>query len=149
AQMDIHLIEATGRLLNGMSDKSGAKALEYLKEMGVQVHLNHVVKSYDGKEVVFLNGETLKSHTLIWAAGVKGQPIEGIKIESIGGGSRILVDEFNRVQGYQNIFAIGDAALMEGDPGWPQGHPQVAPPAMQQGRLVADNIRKLLEKKPL
>ncbi len=149
AQMDIHLIEATGRLLNGMSDKSGAKALEYLKEMGVQVHLNHVVKSYDGKEVVFLNGETLKSHTLIWAAGVKGQPIEGIKIESIGRGSRILVDEFNRVQGYQNIFAIGDAALMEGDPGWPQGHPQVAPPAMQQGRLVADNIRKLLEKKPL
>lgn len=149
AQMDIHLIEATGRLLNGMSEKSGAKALQYLRDMGVQVHLNHAVKSYDGKEVVFLNGQTLKSRTLIWAAGVKGQPIEGIKIESIGRGSRIVVDEFNRAKGYENIFVIGDAALMEGDPGWPQGHPQVAPAAMQQGRLVAENIRKIIDKKPL
>lgn len=147
--MDIHLIEATGRLLNGMSEKSGAKALQYLREMGVHVHLNHAVKSYDGKEVIFLNGQSLKSRTLIWAAGVKGQPIEGISVDAVGRGARILVDEFNRVQGYGNIFAIGDAALMQGDPGFPQGHPQMAPPAMQQGELVAENIKRLIEKKPL
>jgi NADH dehydrogenase len=147
--MDIHLVEATGRLLNGMSEKSGAKALQYLREMGVHVHLNHAVKSYDGKEVVFLDGQTLKSRTLIWAAGVKGQPIDGIRVESIVRGSRILVDQYNRVSGYENIFAIGDAALMQGDPGFPQGHPQVAPPAMQQGRLVAKNISRLIGKKPL
>jgi NADH dehydrogenase, FAD-containing subunit len=148
-QMDIHLVEATGRLLNGMAEKSGAKALQYLKDMGVHVHLNRSVKSYDGKEVVFGDGTTLKSRTLIWAAGVKGQPIEGIRTEAIGRGARILVDEYNRVKGYENVFAIGDAALMHGDPGFPLGHPQMAPPAMQQGKLVAQNIRRLLEKKPM
>src|SRR5690606_34136069 len=148
-QMDIHLIEATGRLLNGMSEKAGEKALQYLKEMGVQVHLNLAVKSYDGKEVVFQNGSRVKSRTLIWAAGVKGQPIEGINKEAVGKGARILVDTFNRVTGYENIFAIGDAALMEGDPGFPQGHPQMAPPAQQQGRLLAKNLRRLINNQPL
>ncbi len=147
--MDIHLIEATGRLLNGMSEKAGQKALQYLKEMGVQVHLNLAVKSYDGREVVFQNGTRVKSRTLIWAAGVKGQPIEGVSKESVGRGARILVDEFNRVKGYTNVFAIGDAALMEGDPGFPQGHPQMAPPAMQQGQLLAKNIRRLINNQPM
>jgi NADH:ubiquinone reductase (H+-translocating) len=149
AHMDIHLIEATGRLLNGMSEKSGEKALKYLKEMGVHVHLNHAVRSYDGKDVVFHNGEKLHSRTLIWAAGVKGQPVSGISVEAIGRGGRILVDQYNLVKGYSNIFAIGDAALMDGDPGFPEGHPQVAPPAMQQGRLVAANIKRLIGKKTL
>jgi NADH dehydrogenase len=147
--MDIHLIEATGRLLNGMSDIAGQKALQYLKEMGVDVQLNTAVKSYDGETVTFQNGQTLKSRTLIWAAGVKGQPIEGISPEALGKGSRILVNEFNLVKGYDNIFAIGDAALMAGDPDYPQGHPQMAPPAMQQGTLVAKNLRRLVQKKPL
>jgi NADH:ubiquinone reductase (H+-translocating) len=147
--MDIHLIEATGRLLNGMSERSGEKALQYLRDMGVQVHLNLAVKSYDGKEVVFQNGETLQSRTLIWAAGVKGQPIEGIHAEAVGRGARVVVDQFNLVKGYKNIFAIGDAAMMDGDPGFPYGHPQMAPPAMQQGRLVAENIKRLIENKPL
>lgn len=149
SHMDIHLIEATGRLLNGMSDIAGAKALQYLKEMGVDVQLNAAVKSYDGETVTFQNAETLKSRTLIWAAGVKCQPIEGITASAIGKGSRVLVNEYNLVKGYDNIFAIGDAALMEGDPDYPQGHPQVAPPAMQQGVLVAKNLRRLMEKKPL
>jgi NADH:ubiquinone reductase (H+-translocating) len=149
AHMDIHLIEATDRLLNGMSPQSGEKALKYLKDMGVDVKLNHAVKSYDGRDVVFQNGEKLTSRTLIWAAGVKGQPIEGISKESIGRGARIVVNEFNQVRGYDNIFAIGDAAIMEGDPDFPQGHPQMAPPAMQQGGLVAENIKRLIEKKRL
>ena len=111
--MNIHLVEATPRLLNGMSDVSGQKALEYLQGMGVDVHLNKAVKSYDGHEVVFASGEKLIRRNLIWAAGVKGQPINGIKPESIGRAGRILVDEFNRVKGYDNIFAVGDACLME------------------------------------
>jgi NADH:ubiquinone reductase (H+-translocating) len=149
AHMDIHLIEATGRLLNGMSEHSGQKALQYLKEMGVDVRLNSTVKSYDGHEVALLSGEKLYSSTLIWAAGVKGQTIPGIKRESIGRGSRIMVNQFNQVKGYENIFAIGDAALMEGDPTYPQGHPQMAPAAIQQGKLVAENIKRIIEKKPL
>jgi NADH dehydrogenase len=131
-----------------MSEKAGRKALEYLQQMGVKVHLNCAVKSYDGYEVMFNTGEKLITRTMIWAAGVKGQPVEGISAESLGRGSRFRVDEFNRVKGYENIFAIGDAALMEGDPGFPNGHPQMAQPAIQQGRLLADNIRRLINKKP-
>jgi NADH:ubiquinone reductase (H+-translocating) len=147
--MDIHLIEATPRLLNGMSEKSGQKALKYLQEMGVDVHLNTAVESYDGQVVRFKGGKELKSRTLIWAAGVTGQPIAGMSLETLGRGARILVDQFNLVKGYSNIFAIGDAALMEGDPGFPKGHPQMAPPAMQQGRLVAKNIKNMISKRPL
>jgi NADH:ubiquinone reductase (H+-translocating) len=148
-QMDIHLIEATPRLLNGMSEIAGAKALDYLQEMGVKVHLNCAVKSYDGHEVVFNTGEKLISKTLIWAAGVKGNPVGGLSAGSLGKATRLKVNEFNQVQGYSNIFAIGDVALMEGDPDFPNGHPMMAPPAMQQGVLVAKNIERLLQKQPL
>lgn len=148
--MDIHLIEATGRLLNGMSEIAGDKALQYLHEMGVKVHLNTAVKSYDGHEVHFNNGNMLKTHTLVWAAGVKASPIPGLNIEAVGRASRIKVDEFNRVKGYENIFAIGDACIMEGaDKDFKQGHPQVAPPAMQQGRLLAKNIKRIIANKKL
>jgi NADH dehydrogenase len=149
AQMDINLVEASPRLLNGMSTQAGEKALEFLTEMGVKVHLNAAVKSYDGYEVVLSTGEKLISRSLIWAAGVKGNPIEGINPELITRGNRLQVDEFNRVKGYENIFAIGDVALMEGDTKSPKGHPMMAPPAQQQGRLLAKNITNLISKKPL
>jgi NADH dehydrogenase len=146
SQMDIHLVEATPRLLNGMSDKAGRAALEYLQNMGVKVHLNCAVKSYDGYAVIFNTGEKLITKTMIWAAGVKGQPIAGLSAESLGRAQRIKVDQFNRVKGYGNIFAIGDAAIMEGDTGFPNGHPQMAQPALQQGKLVAENIKRLITK---
>jgi NADH:ubiquinone reductase (H+-translocating) len=150
SQMDIHLVEATPRLLNGMSEIAGKKALDYLTSMGVQVHLNTAVKTYDGDEVLFSTGEKLITKTLIWAAGVKGNPVGGISAESLGRASRLKVDAFNRVNGYNNIFAIGDVALMEGaDPDFPKGHPMMAPPAMQQGELVAKNIKRILKKKEL
>ncbi|MCW5911742.1 MAG: NAD(P)/FAD-dependent oxidoreductase [Cyclobacteriaceae bacterium] len=148
-QMDIHLVEASPRLLNGMSTQAGEKARQFLTEIGVKVHLDAAVKSYDGYEVVLSTGERLISRSLIWAAGVKGNPVEGIGENAITRGNRILVDEFNRVKGHENIFAIGDVALMEGDEKFPKGHPMMAPPAQQQGRLVAKNIRSLIQKKPL
>jgi NADH:ubiquinone reductase (H+-translocating) len=147
--MDVHLVEAGPRLLNGMSKDASSKALEYLQNMGVKVHLNCVVKSYDGYEVVFNTGEKLISRTMIWAAGVKGTPIEGLSQQAIGRGGRIKVDAFNRVTMYENIFAIGDAAIMEGDESFPMGHPMMAPPAIQQGRLLAKNLKRLMLKKPI
>lgn len=147
--MEIHLIEATPRLLNGMSEIASRKAHEYLEKMSVKVHLNCAVKSYDGYEISLNTGDKLISRTMIWAAGVTGQPIAGIPAESLGRSGRIKVDEFNRVSGYENIFAIGDAAIMEGDLGFPAGHPQMAPPAMQQGRLVAENIKRMINKRPI
>jgi NADH:ubiquinone reductase (H+-translocating) len=149
SQMDIHLVEATGRLLNGMSEDASKKALQFLEGMGVKVHLNVAVKSYDGYEVALSNGVKLISRTLMWAAGVKGNPVAGLHADIIGRGNRIKVDQFNRVSGYENIFAIGDVALMEGDVKFPNGHPMVAPPAMQQGRLLAINIERLINKKTL
>ena len=149
SQMDIHLVEATGRLLNGMSEDASKKALQFLEGMGVKVHLNVAVKSYDGYEVALSNGVKLISRTLMWAAGVKGNPVAGLHTDIIGRGNRIKVDQFNRVSGYENIFAIGDVALVEGDIKFPNGHPMVAPPAMQQGRLLAYNIERLINKKTL
>jgi NADH:ubiquinone reductase (H+-translocating) len=148
--MDIHLVESGDRLLGGMSPIASQKALEYLHKMGVDVHLKKAVKSYDGHEALLNTGEKLISKTMIWAAGVKGQPLAGLNSEVIGRGARIKVDEFNRVKGYENIFAIGDAAIMEGgDPKFPNGHPMMSPPAMQQGQLLAENIKRHQEKKPM
>ena len=149
SHMDIHLIEAGPRLLNGMSEKASAKALKYLNEMGVEVRLNCAVKSYDGYEMTFNTGEKLISRTMIWAAGVKGNPVDGLKPEVVARGNRLLVDAFSRIKGYENIFAVGDVALMEGDPKFPTGHPQMAPPAIQQGKLVARNIERLINKEPM
>jgi NADH dehydrogenase len=148
-EMDIHIVEASPRLLNGMSAQAGTKALEFLTEMGVKVHLGTAVKSYDGYEVILSTGEKLISRSLIWAAGVKGNPIEGLNPEVITKGNRIQVDQFNRVKGYENIFAIGDVAAMDGDEKFPKGHPQMAPPAQQQGKLVAKNIKNIVNKRPL
>jgi NADH dehydrogenase len=150
SKMDIHLVESGDRLLGGMSAIASQKALEFLQKMGVHVHLNKAVKSYNGHEVVLSSGDKLLSKTMVWAAGVKGQPLPGLSSDVIGRGARIKVDEFNRVKGYENIFAIGDAAIMEGgDPKFPNGHPMMSPPAMQQGQLLAENLIRLQEKKTM
>jgi len=147
--MDIHLVEASPRLLNGMSDKAAEKALLYLRKMGVKVHLNVAVKSYNGYEAVFNNGEKINTRTLVWAAGVKGNLINGLDEKCVSPSKRLLVDKFNKVKGYENIFAIGDAAIMEGDKKFPKGHPMMAPPAMQQGALLADNLKRIIAKKQI
>lgn len=148
-EMDIYLVQASNRLLDGMSEQASQKALQFLEQMGVKVLLNTAVKSYDGQEVTLSTGQKLSSRSLIWAAGIKGNPIQGLPPESIGKGNRILTDQYSRVKGYNNIFAIGDVALMEGDEKFPQGHPQMAPPSQQQGRLVGKNIGNLIHKRNL
>ncbi len=149
SQMDIYLVEGSPRLLNGMSEPAGRKAQEYLEEMGVKVHTSTVVKSYDGYTLEFTNGNKLITKSVIWAAGVKGNPVAGIRPESIGRANRIKVNRFNQVLGYENIFAIGDVAVMEGDEKFPNGHPMMAPPGMQQGKLLAKNLRRQLAKKSM
>lgn len=144
-EMDIHLVEAGPRLLGAMSEKSGEKAQQFLEKMGVKVHLNTTVESYDGYHVKFAGGEELISKTLVWAAGVKGSPIDGIQAESFVGGNRLKVNHFNQVEGYENIYAVGDIASMV-DEDHPRGHPMMAPPAMQQGRHLAKNLRNKYQK---
>jgi NADH dehydrogenase len=122
-----------------MSEKSSKWALKYLQEMGVTVVLNAVVQSYDGETVYLKNGSTIRTKTLIWAAGVKGNVVPGLKDECLFKGNRIVVDGFNRAKCYENIYAIGDVAAMLSEE-HPQGHPMLAPVAKQQGETLARNL---------
>ncbi|MBT8273566.1 MAG: FAD-dependent oxidoreductase, partial [Bacteroidia bacterium] len=91
----------------------------------------------------------LQSETLIWAAGITGNPVEGIATASIDTRpNRYKVNQFNQVEGYHNIFALGDIALMSTED-YPLGHPQVAQPAIQQGKLLGKNLLKLLKGKAM
>ncbi|MEQ8628860.1 NAD(P)/FAD-dependent oxidoreductase [Ekhidna sp.] len=146
SKMNIYLIEGLDRLLNGMSDFAGKEALKYLKKMGVDVRLNTMVKDYENG-IIDLGDEEIKAETLIWAAGVKGRIIEGIDAEKVQK-SRILVDEYNRVKGMDNVFAIGDVAMMQTEE-LPNGHPMLAPVAIQQGEHLAKNIKRMFESKEL
>lgn len=141
--LKIYLIEAADRLLQGMTPKSSHDAAQSLSEMGVKVVLGKKVAGYKDRQVLFENGETIPTRTLIWTSGVKAVQIGNMSSEVIGRGGRILVDEINRVYGHDNIFAIGDQCLQTTDPGFPNGHPQLAQVAIQQGVLLADNFRKM------
>jgi NADH dehydrogenase len=141
SMMDIFLIESGAELLGPMSVQSQTHSLEYLQGLGVNVRLNTRVKDFDGRTVTMVDGSTLRSNNLIWAAGVKANPLAGLPATVLGRGGRILVNRYNQVQGFTDVFAIGDVALMSEEK-WPDGHPQVAQPAMQQGKLLAKNLVK-------
>ncbi|MEM9858710.1 MAG: NAD(P)/FAD-dependent oxidoreductase, partial [Bacteroidota bacterium] len=146
SKMSIILLEASSRLLGGMSDKSSERALRYLKKFHVDVYLNTLVETYDGKSAKLSNGEQINTHTLIWGAGVKGNYPDGLPDQAIEK-SRILVDEFSRVIETDNIFAIGDIASMKTED-YPQGHPMLAPVAIQQGDHLAINLKNITQHKP-
>ena len=144
SKMNIYLVEGLDRVLPPMDPESSKTTHGYLEELGIDVKLKTLVDSYDGETVVLTSGEQIKSQTLIWAAGVMGSMIDGVPTESIERG-RILVDAFNQVQGMTDIFAIGDIAYMKGgDPAFPNGHPGVAQPAIQQGERLAKNLGQLV-----
>ncbi|WP_224999921.1 NAD(P)/FAD-dependent oxidoreductase [Cesiribacter sp. SM1] len=146
-QMQIYLVEGLPRLLNGMSDKAGRKATKYLKDFEVNLMLNTIVESYDGKEVRLNNGEIIPTQTLVWAAGVKGNIIPGLPDEVIER-DRILVDDFNRVRGSDSIFAVGDIAQLTTEK-YPKGLPMLAPVAIQQGERLAKNLNRAMEGKEM
>lgn len=137
--MSIHLIESGNVLLNGMSESSSEKALRYLEAMGTKVHLGNRVISYDGINIKTNTGLTFRARSVIWTAGVKGNTPDGIKDESYAEGRRLLVNEYSELIGHENVYAIGDIALMRTER-YPKGHPMVAPAAIQQGKLLAENL---------
>lgn len=145
--MDIHLVQSGSSLLKGMSNEAAEKAKEQLERAGVKLWMNCRVKSYDGFKVLLDTGESLCTRTLIWAAGVTGNLIEGFADSSVKG-NRLKVDPFNRVEGYNNIFAVGDIALMS-SPESPDGYAMMAQPAIQQGKWLGKNIGRLIRKEQL
>jgi len=144
--MKLHLVDAGPRLLSAMSKKSGEKAFKYLKKFDVNVKLNTFVKDYDGRKVVLSDGSEILARTVIWAAGVKGNLIEGIPKSSIERG-RVLVDPFNKILGAEAAFAIGDVSIMASTSN-PNGDPMVAQVAIQQGKLLAKNFVNTQHKNP-
>lgn len=138
----ITLVEGSGKLLGPMSEKASQKAVEYLKDLLVDVRLNTMLKSYEDKIVTFADGHQEYCETLIWTAGVCGETLPGLSRDVIGRGGRVLVDRYNRVKGLEDsVFAIGDIALMATEK-WPAGHPQVAQPAIQQAVNLAKNLNR-------
>lgn len=148
--MNIYLIEAGPRLLPAMSEETSAHVLGYLRKMGVNVLLNKMVTDYADHRVLLADGSQIATRTFIWVSGVAAEKVGNLAPEHFGRGRRIIVDEFNRLRGYDNIFAIGDQCIMpEGDPHWAGGHPQLAQVAIQQGKLLARNLRALSAGKKL
>src|SRR5688572_2343531 len=145
SKMNIYLLEGSARTLGTMSEKSSAHSSKYLKKLGVTVLTSTMVKDYDGKEVLMLDGKTIPAATVIWAAGIKGNIPGGIDKDLIVKGNRIKADRYCRVPGYNNIYVIGDLAYIE-TPKYPNGHPQVAPVAMQQAELLAENLKRIERK---
>lgn len=146
--MDIHLIQSGPQLLKGMSDEAANEAKEILEKAGVKLWLNCRVKSYNGFKVQLDTGESLCTRTLIWAAGVTATVLDGLDQAILAPGNRLKVDSFSRLERYENIFAIGDIAAMATKES-AEGYAMMAQPAIQQGRWLGKNLRRLLENKEL
>ncbi len=139
--MHIYLIEAGPRLLSAMSPDSSAHVEKYLRSMGVNVLLGKMVTDFKDHRVFLKDGASIATRTFIWVSGVTATPVGNLDKSFLGRGGRIKVDAFNRVEGLDGVFCIGDQCIMpDGDPTCPGGHPQLAQVAIQQGRLLAKNL---------
>jgi len=147
SKMRIMLFEGSPSLLVGMTKKSSDKALEYLNKLGVEVNLNSMVEDYRNSVLSISDGRQINSKTVIWSAGVKANSVKGFPETTYVHGGRLKVDSYNRVDGYENIFALGDLCLMQ-TPKYPKGHPQVAQVAIQQAKLLGSNIIKIDNNSP-
>lgn len=147
-RMQVHVVDMEHRLLKTMSPQASRSAEEFLKKFDVNLWLNTKVTHYDGEIADLSNGKKLIASTVIWAAGVMGAVIPGLKKEAVTAFNRIKVNASNQLEGYNNIFAIGDVAAILTDK-TPQGHPMLAPVAIKQGRLLSLNLKRLIQKKSL
>lgn len=140
SEVSIKLVEGTGALLDAMGHKAGAKAIQYLRELECDVKLNTTVKSYsEDKMLAFADGNSEYCETVVWTAGVRGEEMPGFNPDAVEHNGRIRIDEYMRVEGMTDVYAIGDIAVMKSD-NYPHGHPQVAQVAIQMGRTLAHNL---------
>ncbi|MDT7829398.1 NAD(P)/FAD-dependent oxidoreductase [Pricia sp. S334] len=148
-EMEIHLFEGADQVLPPMSEQASKKATAFLHGLGVQIHLGTIVDSYDGETVAINDGTSMRCKNFIWAAGVTGAKLDGFTADKwVEKSNRFKVNPYNQVEGFTNVFAIGDVAYMETEE-YPNGHPQVAQPAIQQGELLARNLERLLNGKQM
>lgn len=132
-----------------MSAKTHKDVYDILTRLGVHVKLNTMVTRYEDDVVLLSDGTRIDSKTMIWCAGVTANTFDGISKESLGRGMRMITDEYHKVKNYDNIFAIGDISIQSHDDGYPNGHPQVAQPAIQHGKSLAKNFIAMAKGRPL
>ncbi|MEP6464785.1 MAG: NAD(P)/FAD-dependent oxidoreductase [Parafilimonas sp.] len=140
SKMNILLVEGSPETLGAMSEKSSEQSRKYLTALGVTVKTGTVVKDYDGTTATLSTGESIRTKTVLWAAGIKGNVPAGIDAALIVRGNRIKVDRYNKITGTENMYAIGDIAYME-TPKYSHGHPQLANVAINQGKNLAINLK--------
>lgn len=138
-KLKIYLVEAGSKTLAAMSDESSKDSSEYLTKLGVIIKTNTALKDYNGETAILSTGEQVPAALVIWAAGIKGNIPAGIDKNFIARGNRIIVDRYNRINGHENIYAIGDVAYMQ-TPLYANGHPQLANVAIGQAQTLAQNI---------
>jgi NADH dehydrogenase len=136
----IYLVDGAPKVLGAMSEASQKYTLKSLAGMGIEVKLNMQVKDFAGNKVIFTDGQEIETETLVWAAGVSASTFEGTPAEWYGRGKRLIVDAFNKIAGSSNIYAIGDTCLQTSESLYPNGHPQMAQVAIQQGTNLAKNL---------
>lgn len=141
--MHIYLIEAGDRLLAGLSQESSQKAYEFLKSMGVDIQFGKMVTDYRDHKVIMKDGTEIPTRTFLWVSGIRANAMPGIDESHLGRGFRFKVDEYNRIPGVEDVFAIGDQCLQTSDAAYPNGHPQVAQVAIQQAKNLAKNLKKI------
>ena len=147
--VEIILVDGGKVVLAPMSPQSQQDTFEALTKLGVKIKFDYQVKDYVADTIIFTNGERIATKNLIWAAGVTASVFEGLPVESYGRGRRMLVDEYNKVNGTENIYAVGDTCFQTTDAHFPNGHPQVAQVAIQQGLNLAKNLQSLVNGKAL
>ena len=148
-RMEINLVQGADRVLDAMSEKASAKAEDFLEALGVNVWKEVLVTDYDGNLVTTNTDLQFESATVIWTAGVKGATVKGLDAgDFVVQGNRLKVNRFNQIEKFPDIFAIGDIAFMT-EEAFPGGHPMMAQPAIQQGRLLGVNLMRLVQGKEM
>ena len=141
-QAPIVLVTAGKTLLEPMSAFAQTYTEQTLRQMGVELILNTFVTDYDGEVVCLSDDSRIETRNVIWASGVMGRRIEGLPDEAYGPGARLWVNEYHAVRGVADVYALGDCALMAGDPDYPKGHPQMGQGAIQHGLNLAHNFKQ-------
>ena len=134
--VSVHLIEATDSILPGIREKHTEVALAHLRALGVSLVLSRKVVEVTGKSVRLDDGAVIPAHTLVWTTGVRGTQLEHPWPWALGRGGRLKVDETCKVS--DGVWAVGDIAEFTDATG--KLVPQVAQGAIQEGRLVANNL---------
>lgn len=148
-EVNIHIVDGAPVLLAPMSAKTHRAAYQALSKLGVHVRLGVQVTSFENDVVSLSDGTTIQARTMIWAAGVVANTFKGIPADALGRGNRMITDQFSRVKGLEDVFAIGDIGIQFTDEAYPGGHPQLAQPAIQQGTFLAKNLLRMARGKEL